>query len=637
MCFGEYHVDNLLRLVFMFPFQAGVPCIWTSDSQRILLDNFDAIHDSPSNLYHSALLLSPSSSWLHTCYSSELPQGVKVVRGLLAEWGMYSRTVLLNSEPWSLSYWNNTVAVGSSNGDILILDAITGSEMAILPGHTHIVSSLTFSSDGASLVSGSYDETVKLWDVQTGGVVKTFHGHTSWVQSVSISADCTIIASGSQDGTLRLRDIEMGECHHIIKQQAAVTHTRFSPTDPQFLVSIAGEAAQCWDIDGHKFRPTSSTHDIGFSPDGIQFVSCKGGNVTVKKINSGVTVAKFNVASHHCSFPPSPPLVHTMPYSYCGPCFSPDGGFVATGASHNIQIWNITGRRPHLVKTFVGHTHNITSFTFSSPSTLISASYDKSVKFWQISALPTDPVVTNQKSTSLTLFPTKSVAQKVKNRTIIPSDLPDGAITAWGTSTGSYKGPVEILAKDSHQGHVQLVGSKLIFVWYAGQKIKVWDAEKGELLQTIEVPEGGVVDLRLSGDGSKVFCLYKASIHVWDIWTREAVDIWTRRAVDKVESQYEQKEILAIDGSKVWTEFLCSDGPCHRARFSDFFSLMSLHLLDSVTFKTPHLFISHHISRHQDRIRLLREIDMDKMSIYKGINHALHLCLETHGFSELGI
>jgi len=53
--------------------------------------------------------------------------------------------------------------------------------------------------------------------------------------------------------------------------------------------------------------------------------------------------------------------------------------------------------------------------------------------------------------------------------------------------------------------------------------------------------------------------------------------------------------------------------------------------------RPPHSFISHLISRHQDRIRLLREIDKDKMSIYKGTNHALHLCLETHGFSELGI
>jgi len=66
---------------------------------------------------------------------------------------------------------------------------------------------------------------------------------------------------------------------------------------------------------------------------------------------------------------------------------------------------------------------------------------------------------------------------------------------------------------------------------------------------------------------------------------------------------------------------------------------MSLHLLDSFTFKTPHtlLFLSHFTSRHQDHIGLLGEIRENKMSIYKGIDHPLHLCLEAYGLSELSI
>jgi WD40 repeat protein len=102
-------------------------------------------------------------------------------------------------------------------GDIIILDAITGSQMAVLSGHTW-VNCLTFSSDGKSLVSGSDDKTVKLWDMQTGGVVKTFHGHTQWVWSVSISADHTRIASGSGDHTICLWDIQTGECLCTIQQ-----------------------------------------------------------------------------------------------------------------------------------------------------------------------------------------------------------------------------------------------------------------------------------------------------------------------------------------------------------------------------------------------------------------------------------
>ena len=440
---------------------------------------------------------------------------------------MCSRTVLLNCGLWTLSYWNNTIAVGSEGRDILILDAITGSQTAIFSGHRDAVRSLTFSADGISIVSGSYDKTVKLWDMQTGGVVKTFHGHTDRIRSVSISVDHTTIASGSEDNTLCLWTIETGECHHIIQQQTKVFCTRFSPTDPQCLLSASSHTIHHWGIDGYEIGPTSHGCEAAFSPDGTKFVSNTGTDVIVQNISPRETVARFDTAESY--------------HSLC--CFSLDGKLVAVAAGYNVCVWDITGPEPHLIETFVGHIKNITSLAFSSPSILISTSRDKSVKFWQISALSADPAVTDPESTSLTLASVESIALEVKNGTIIPSGL-DGVIKTWGISTG--KGPFQPLAGDSHQNNIQLIDSKLIFVWYADNKINIWNAEKGELLQTMNVPGRGLKDLRVSGDGSKVFCLYEKFIQAWDIWTREAVG--------KAKPQSGQTEILATDGSKVWIE-----------------------------------------------------------------------------------
>jgi hypothetical protein len=106
--------------VFMIV-QAGVVSKWTNDSQHFLLEHFDTIQNSPSHIYHSALPFSPSSSWLHKCYSAELSHMVKVVKGLPAEWGMCSRTVLLNSLIWASHTITTLLQLGLNLGISLSL------------------------------------------------------------------------------------------------------------------------------------------------------------------------------------------------------------------------------------------------------------------------------------------------------------------------------------------------------------------------------------------------------------------------------------------------------------------------------------------------------------------------------------
>jgi len=160
-------------------------------------------------MYNIAPIFCPLS-WLHECYSSEFPSRIKVVVGQ-AQWGTCIRTV---SYPYigPLTYWNNNVATtGPTVHNIIILDALTGSQIAILSGHIDGITSLTYSSDGTFLVSGSDDKTIRLWDIQTGGVIKTLCGHTDRVHSVSISADDTTIASTSSDRKICLWSIKTGK------------------------------------------------------------------------------------------------------------------------------------------------------------------------------------------------------------------------------------------------------------------------------------------------------------------------------------------------------------------------------------------------------------------------------------------
>ena len=485
--------------------QVEVPCKWANDSQKFILDHFDTIKSSPSHIYHSALPLCPSSSWLQKCYGVEFSPEVRVVKGVPAGWGKCSRTVSLDGRTRCLSCWNKTIAVGLDHRNIIILDAITGSQIATFSGHADEVSCLVFSSDGRSLVSGSDDKTVKLWDMQTGGVVKTFSGHTHWIHSVSISPDSAMIASGSYDKSICLWNIHTGKCYCIIEQEDMVSCVRFSPTDPQHLLSVCNQKVWQWDINGHQTGPTYDGHSVAFSPDGTQFVICDEKSVAVQNYSSGVTVTKLHMGNG------------ANPVNLC---FSPDGKLVAVSVQNFIHIWDITSSDPQFVETFSGSFGYISFLLFSSPSSLISAAGYDPIKFWQISLPSVDLVDTDSGSTPLISSGDQLLTLQAQDEIVITSK--DEVLKVWDISTGLCKASFQIPLVGFHRQDARLVNGQLITAWYYSQ-IKLWDVEKGKLLWEADA-HLSICSIKISQDGTRVFCLYPGSLQVLSAETGKAVD-----------------------------------------------------------------------------------------------------------------
>jgi len=424
-----------------------------------------------------------------------------------AKWGTCIRTILFGDDHTStLAYCNNTIATGFTMQDIIIFDALTGSQTAVLSGHTGFVGSLAFSLDGTLLVSGSYDDTVKLWDVQTGGVVKTFYGHAGLVLSVSISANNAMIASGSEDKTIHLWEIGTGQCCIIHQHKGDVNIVSFSPTNPQLLLSASKDGTvRQWDSNGHQIGSPYAGSCVAFSPDGTQFVLCIHTAVTVRDTDSGETVAEFHLANHwpeHC-------------------CFSPDGRLIAASVGHTIYLWDITGSDLHPVKTLNGHTKPITSLVFPSSLTLISASRDYSVKFWQINASTADPVTPDIESTLPTSASIESVSLQSKDGLAFSIDSA-GEVRTWDIFTGLCKESFKTEAKNITHCDMQLISDRLVIVWreFDRKEIHIWDTEKGRL-QTVVTPYNYARGLRITGDGSRVLQLNNEFILAWSIWTGE--------------------------------------------------------------------------------------------------------------------
>ena len=595
----------LLGKVFVNVFvQAGFICQWAGDSQHFILEHYDAIHNSPSQIYHSALPLSPSKSWLYGQYCSELSQEVKVVKGLQTEWGACSHTVSLEHNSKTLVHWKDLIAVGSKSGNIITLDAATGICTSILSGHTDRVLCLAFSSDGTFLVSGSLDETIKLWDIQTGGVVKT-SDHTSQthtvvtiehstatayanqISSVSISQDHSTIASGSSS-KIHLWDTWTGVCYCVIDGLSDTNSVAFSPINSKLLISTSISGMQQWDLDGHQIGPTYEGFYVAFSLDGAQFISWGNEVSRVQNSNSGVVVNTI-----YCH------------YQCC--CFSPDGNLVACATYHTIDIWDITSSHSHLIKSLTGLSSSSTSPHLTFSSFLISSFSSESIQFWHIGTPLSGLVTTGLKPTqhvsvSFLSFLTTSIMWKLTNfwrigtspffsfltssfmRKLIKSwhigtsslglvttgsestvsiqsvslqanrgtaaSLDSaGVVRTWDISTGQCKASFHIPMPDTGTYDIQLIEGRLIAIW-AGEEIRIWDVEKEEALCVVHTAhEFHSSTPRISRDGSKVFLWSDSCIQVWSTWTGKSL------GTVELEGTEEQQKALFWDlvhGSRVW-------------------------------------------------------------------------------------
>ena len=429
--------------------------------------------------------------------------------GLPDRWDACSRTIFLEGEPSAFAHWGNTIAVGLES-NIVLLDAITGIRTSVLFGHTDTISSLAFSLDGTLLVSISNDLTVELWDVRSGGIVqKTFGGEPSTVSAVSISLDGTTIAFGTKDGAICLWDVWTG---HLIElhQDSEVTIISLSPIDSRRLLSSSCHGTvQQWDADGRQIgtfhHKAHRVEDLAYASDGTRFVSCGGTVAAIRDSESGAVVAELEA-------PDQTPLYRC--------CFSPDGRFVACAADTRICVWDITISGPHLVGCLIGHSDAITSLAFT-PS-LVSGSWDQSVKFWPTGNILADPT-TNYTAALHSSAQIVSINLFAEDRIVVTSDE-DGVVETWDLITDGCRSSSSTFSTPAEGEHdTHLAGDTLVIVWWTDEEMEyhVWDVYKDQLLRSFRSSLQDLKDLKISGDGSKIFGLGSNYIEVVSMQTGE--------------------------------------------------------------------------------------------------------------------
>ncbi|MEV0679823.1 WD40 repeat domain-containing protein [Actinosynnema sp. NPDC050436] len=393
-----------------------------------------------------------------------------------------------------------------------------------LVGHEGAVYLTSFSSDGNTLATASYDSTVRLWDLRDRDHPKQLgpplRGHRSWVSSAVFSPDGGTLATAGDDGTVRLWDVTdpgrpraLGQ--PLVGDHGTVYLVAFAPDGRTLVTANEDHTAQLWDV-ADPAAPTplgaplglhsGQVRSVAFSPDGR--VLAVGGDDR--------TVVLWDVGDRTRPRPLGPPLA-----GYDGivrsVAFSPDGRVLATGSDdRTVRLWDVTdpAAATPLGRPLTDHTGPVWSVAFNRDGrVLASGSSDGTARLWNVTD-PAHPLVIGRPLTG-------------RNGTIYAVAFsPDGYHLATGSQDPAvrlWSLPKTVLIGHSGRttGPVFTPDGRRMVSGSRDRGIRVWDLtdphEPHSAATAVNDDDAGVWGLAISPDGRTLASVGDNAVRLWDL------------------------------------------------------------------------------------------------------------------------
>jgi WD40 repeat protein len=246
--------------------------------------------------------------------------------------------------------------------------------------HSDWVRCLSFTPDGAKLVSGSFDKTIKLWQLDTGKVLYTLGDRLKGVFALAVSPDGNFLASGSWDEKIELWNLETGTLvRNLSHHQASVRSLAITPDSRTLISGSFDRAIVLWSLPAGevvtKIVDREPIAAIALSADGTFLVSTgDDGIVKIWSLSSGLKIAE-STGNQHC---------------ICSLTISPDLQTIAAGTVNGYMVlWkleNTENGQPYqlsLFQTIKAHAGQINACLFSPDNQYaITGSVDGKAKVW---------------------------------------------------------------------------------------------------------------------------------------------------------------------------------------------------------------------------------------------------------------
>ncbi|KAI0505757.1 WD40 repeat-like protein [Xylaria bambusicola] len=302
--------------------------------------------------------------------------------------------------------------------------------------------------DDDKIITGSDDMLIHVYDTKTGKLRKRLEGHEGGVWALQYEGN--VLVSGSTDRSVRVWDIEKGLCTQVF-----YGHT---------------STVRCLQI----LMPTKTG-----------------------KVENGQDVM----------MPQKPLIITGSRDSQLRVWRLPEAGsrrYIQTGPPAN------DADCPYFIRTLQGHTHSVRAIA-AHTDTLVSGSYDNTVRVWRISTGETVHVLQGHTQKVY------SVVLDVKRNRCISGSM-DSFVKIWDLETGSCLHTLE--------GHSLLVGlldlrDERLVSAAADSTLRIWDPEQGRCQATLTAHTGAITCFQ--HDGRKVISGSDRNLKMWDTRTGECL------------------------------------------------------------------------------------------------------------------
>jgi WD40 repeat protein len=160
-------------------------------------------------------------------------------------------------------------------------------------GHIYTVTSICYSPDNKTFISGSNDTFINVWDASTYKLIHTLTNHTNYVWHVCYSPDSKYIASGSSDETIKVWDAKKYTLLKTLINNAGVLCICFTSDSERIISGDDEKRVKIWNIETGMPTETKGKHEdivksVCCSPDDKQIISgCYDGKIKIWDTETG--------------------------------------------------------------------------------------------------------------------------------------------------------------------------------------------------------------------------------------------------------------------------------------------------------------------------------------------------------------